>query len=114
MRSPHFSQQITEPFAAHNEGRAVLSGDLDVMLAALMCELGRSATLEGTRTASAHGLASSSADAGWLGIGRLRSSIPFARAVSDTQPGGGMSESVPEPSGSSQQPDRWSLSVLRS
>ena len=33
---------ISEPGAAHNEGRAALSGNLDVMLAALMCELGRS------------------------------------------------------------------------
>jgi hypothetical protein len=33
-----------EPGAAHNEGRAVLVGDSGVWLAALMCELGRSAT----------------------------------------------------------------------
>jgi hypothetical protein len=32
-----------EPGAAHNEGRAVLVDDLVVGLAALMCELGRSA-----------------------------------------------------------------------
>lgn len=30
-----------EPGAAHNEGRVILAGDSDVMLAALMCELDR-------------------------------------------------------------------------
>ena len=37
----HLLLEIAEPGAAHNEGRGVLSGNLDVMLAALMCELFR-------------------------------------------------------------------------
>jgi hypothetical protein len=37
----HTAYGLTEPGAAHNEGRAGLRGDLDVMLAALMCELDR-------------------------------------------------------------------------
>jgi hypothetical protein len=32
---------VAEPGAAHNEGRAMLLGDSDGFLAALMCELGR-------------------------------------------------------------------------
>ena len=31
----------SEPGAAHNEGRVILLGDLDGLLAALMCELDR-------------------------------------------------------------------------
>jgi hypothetical protein len=46
MQFPH---AFAEPGASHNEGRAVLVDDSVVGWAALMCELGRSASLSDLR-----------------------------------------------------------------